>query len=498
MGIAVLMLTACATNDGSEQKGELQKSQKEINPDFADLDDSADTLHEPVSIEDFEPETIPSNTEVTYDLDVKMEEEGNFQLNASSMIESTSDDAWEELVFYVIPNALTEENKPDEVGGANELDIESVQVDGENVPYSLENDTLALELEEPLEKGEEVEADIAYTFSLPEDGFRFTQSDEGYFLGQFYPMLATYRDGWNKEDYNPTGESYHTDFSDFTVNYEIPDGYTVFSSDESENDEEATSGEFSMENIKEFYMAVLKTDAIDVHQEDHDGTEVRLITEPDDENAENSLDIAVDSLDFFEKHIGEYPHNQLDVIVTETDEGGMEYPGIVTVMDNPEGMKEVIPHELGHQWFYGMVSNDAYYDPWVDEGITQFLTTIYLANREMTFDKEELLTFIGGQIYEGRKKDTILPANHSLDTYDKGDNQMLYSLSVYSQPTYELYSLFAKHDGEEEALEFLHDYFEEYQYEQVDSEELLNYLASYLDINDEEDFENWLEVENKS
>lgn len=175
MGIAVLMLTSCSTNDGSEHSEEFQKSENDINPDFADLDDTADTLREPVSIDDFESETIPSNTEVTYDLDVEMEEEGNFQLDTRATIENTSDDAWKELVFYVIPNAFTEENKPDEVGGANELDMQSVQVDGENVPYSLENDTLALELEEPLEKGEKLEADIAYTFSLPEDGFRFTQ-----------------------------------------------------------------------------------------------------------------------------------------------------------------------------------------------------------------------------------------------------------------------------------------------------------------------------------
>src|SRR5699024_12808920 len=102
------MLTACVTNDGSEQKEELQKSENDINPDFVDLDDSADTLHEPVSIEDFELETIPSSTEVTYDLDVKMEKEGNFQLNASAMIDNTTDDACEELVVYVIKNDFTE------------------------------------------------------------------------------------------------------------------------------------------------------------------------------------------------------------------------------------------------------------------------------------------------------------------------------------------------------------------------------------------------------
>src|SRR5439155_20499406 len=29
-------------------------------------------------------------------------------------------------------------------------------------------------------------------------------------------------------------------------------------------------------------------------------------------------------------------------------------------------------HEVGHQWFYGLVGNDQYRDPWLDEALTNY------------------------------------------------------------------------------------------------------------------------------
>ena len=40
----------------------------------------------------------------------------------------------------------------------------------------------------------------------------------------------------------------------------------------------------------------------------------------------------------------------------------MEYPTIV--FTNPSA----IQHEVAHQWWYGIVGNDEFHDPWLDEG----------------------------------------------------------------------------------------------------------------------------------
>src|SRR5699024_8615566 len=98
--------------------------------------------------------------------------------------------------------------------------------------------------------------------------------------------------------------------SDFTVSYDIPEGYTVFSSADNETDEETETGELAMANIKEFFMAIMETDKLEVQKEDYDGTELRLITDKNNINAGNYMEVALESLQFFDGKIGPYPHDQ--------------------------------------------------------------------------------------------------------------------------------------------------------------------------------------------
>jgi aminopeptidase N len=52
----------------------------------------------------------------------------------------------------------------------------------------------------------------------------------------------------------------------------------------------------------------------------------------------------------------------------------MEYPGVV--FDVPS--TEAAAHEIGHQWFYGIVGNDEYRAPWLDESFTVYITDRHL------------------------------------------------------------------------------------------------------------------------
>lgn len=50
--------------------------------------------------------------------------------------------------------------------------------------------------------------------------------------------------------------------------------------------------------------------------------------------------------------------------------GGMEYPGLVLVGTTEEG--GAVVHEVAHQWWYGIVGNDEYTSPWLDESFAQY------------------------------------------------------------------------------------------------------------------------------
>src|SRR5205085_810999 len=62
------------------------------------------------------------------------------------------------------------------------------------------------------------------------------------------------------------------------------------------------------------------------------------------------------------------------------DGEGMEYPGIVFVEMTPGSAygrswahtAALLAHELAHQWFYGIVGNNQWREPWLDESFATF------------------------------------------------------------------------------------------------------------------------------
>jgi aminopeptidase N len=54
----------------------------------------------------------------------------------------------------------------------------------------------------------------------------------------------------------------------------------------------------------------------------------------------------------------------------------MEYPQLV--MEVPSTF--VTAHELGHQWWFGIVGDDEYNDPWLDEAFASYATDLYFGD----------------------------------------------------------------------------------------------------------------------
>ena len=64
--------------------------------------------------------------------------------------------------------------------------------------------------------------------------------------------------------------------------------------------------------------------------------------------------------------------------------GGMEYP-MITLITSPEASVEmldaVITHEVGHNWFYGMLASNERKHAWLDEGINTYFQFRYEAEK---------------------------------------------------------------------------------------------------------------------
>ncbi len=63
--------------------------------------------------------------------------------------------------------------------------------------------------------------------------------------------------------------------------------------------------------------------------------------------------------------------------------GGMEYPMITLIgtTSSPFELDVVIAHEVGHNWFYGILGSNERDHAWMDEGINSFYEQRYVETR---------------------------------------------------------------------------------------------------------------------
>jgi hypothetical protein len=438
----------------------------------------------------YSPKSIPSGNNSRYDINLKMDNAGEFEVETKIKIKNTSKDTWNELAFYFIPNIFTENTLKElsnPLVSPGTLSFQEVEVDGEKVEYSLVKDTLKVLLKNELVSNGEIRVRFKYNFTLPENGLRFTKENGNFYLAQFYPMLATYREHqWNKEDYRFKGETYHTDFSDFYITYHLPEGYTFVTTSPNDIYPSKSRGELEANNVKMFFASILLKPTVTEKQVGH--TNIRIFAFNENNTLiQEVIDLAGDAITYFEEHLGPYPHDQLDIVL---DGMSMEYPGIVTAHSiydgeplKPELLKRTVVHEVAHQWFYGIISNDPYHDAWLDEGFAEFATGLYyFSKQEMEVPYESLYSML--QHLEP------LPVNLALDEYQS--NQSSY---IYGKSNAMLWKLFEKRGGISEAEKFLKTYYQYYQYKEINSKEFIRFTKYYFDLKDDAVFKEWLRID---
>lgn len=415
-----------------------------------------------------------------YKLDLRMDEQNRFQIAADIKVLNESAETFEDLGFYLIPNAINPDDLPELSQASAEIAVESVKRGNEDLPYSLDNNKLLVELDNGLEPEGSEEITIAYTLKLPENGMRLSQDGDNFFLAQWYPMLAQYDNGWDIQDFDMNGESYHTGFGDFEVSYALPKEYLVASSAAEGNIQPASSGTVEGERIKDFYLAFLNTeewlhDSIEVND-----TVLRLFMPMDQEFMDENKIKAEAAYAFFEERIGDNPFPELDIIAND---GYMEYPNVIEVASTWDALDEVLVHEIGHQWFYYIVGNDPYEDAWLDESITEFATSVFLSE----YYQDENYGFQSAQMAADAYRQEAY-ANLPLEEYSEGE----YVSTVYGEAPLLLRNFFNERGGSEEALEFLSAYYEEFQFEYVNTPVFKEFFTSYYGEEHRDFLDSWL------
>jgi aminopeptidase N len=84
------------------------------------------------------------------------------------------------------------------------------------------------------------------------------------------------------------------------------------------------------------------------------------------------------AVDDFGRRFGAYPYGELDLVLNDrwTTFSGMEYPGFVLLISSGAP----VVHEVAHQWWYGIIGNNEYADPWLDEAFATYATDLHFGD----------------------------------------------------------------------------------------------------------------------
>jgi hypothetical protein len=79
------------------------------------------------------------------------------------------------------------------------------------------------------------------------------------------------------------------------------------------------------------------------------------------------------AIDQLEARFGPFPYATLTVPLLPIRGGGIEYPSSILLAGAD---RLVLLHEVAHMWFYGMVGDSQFRDPWLDEAFATYAESV--------------------------------------------------------------------------------------------------------------------------
>ncbi|HHT7228452.1 TPA: M1 family metallopeptidase [Bacillus cereus] len=342
-----------------------------------------------------------------------------------------------------------------------DIEITSVTIQGEKVSYTEQEQVLKIQLATPLQPDECVDVKIDFTVKIPFGSQRMHYRDEIYSITKWYPILAMYdpkTEKWDETPYHPYGESDYSEFSDYKMNLTVPKEMVVA----------ATGAE--KESIDQ-NKKIIQVDAPDVREfvffasphyakETTDIDGITINSYYDNRISYNKdfvlegLRIARNKFEFFNQKFGRYVYPEFDIVETRIEGGDMEYPTIVQLQEYTDRYDHfALVHEIAHQWFYGMIGNNPYCDPALDEAFTIF------AHYYSRFPSAPGMSKFKGLL--PRTDDIFTKVTRAINRpVNQYSNFADYATSIYRKGHFPLVDLYSK-VGEKKFDQIMKTYFEQ-------------------------------------
>jgi hypothetical protein len=289
-----------------------------------------------------------------------------------------------EIYFRLYPNLP-------QFGG--QMQVQRATVGNQDAPFTYEagNTALKLPLTPSLLPREGVRIELDFTVQVPraddEKPRLFGLSQGILSLPNFYPLLAVHEAaGWHLDMAPEFSDAVFSEVALYEVNVTAPLDVVVVTSgsaletqphpDDGTQTLYCTGGpmrDFSLMMSREFQVASTTAYSTTVNS---------YYLPTDTSSGQAILRHAAAALRVYSDAFGPYPFAEFDVVEAPLGNRGMEYPGLILIgtdlyRKRADAREFMVVHEVGHQWWYGLVGNDAVNHPWLDEGLTEYSVYIY-------------------------------------------------------------------------------------------------------------------------
>jgi hypothetical protein len=452
--------------------------------------------------------------QVDYKIAVQLNDEAHLlEGNIEISYRNNAPQALDTLYFHLWPNAyrnnetayaqqLRRRGESDfifsDITQRGYIDSLAFSVDGSKVAWSQHPnhiDIAVLPLKTAIPPGATAVISTPFRVKLPYCFSRLGHVDQSYQITQWYPKPAVYdRNGWHPMPYLDMGEFY-SEFGTYEVSITLPENYLVAATGVLQTPSEQ---QFLQEKSEEALLRALqgrqtslpdlsfpasskkrKTityKASQVHdfawfadkrfmvQKDtlqlsagHTVDCWAFFTEEEQHLWHKATDYIKRSVRFYSELVGAYPYPQATAVQTALGAGGgMEYPMITNcgLVGKAQSLDELIAHEVGHNWFYGILASNERDHPWMDEGLNSYYDHRYSDQYYggpdffilpgFLFRGTDLGLYRLSYLFQARRRKDQAPDTHSDEM-----GEINYFLGAYEKPA-QILKYLAQYLGQQE------------------------------------------------
>ncbi len=299
-------------------------------------------------------------------------------------------------------------------------EIASVNIGGSAAKIEfIDNTIMKVNLNEPLLPNSSVSFAIQFKTYFDDGGnqrrrmklYKDRWGNKHYNGVHWYPRICVYdrKFGWETDQH--LGKEFYGDFGEYDVELTFPNNYIMDGTGELQNESEVLPADLRAKlDIKNFEKkpwesapdtTLIKRDgstktwkfhSINTHdfawtadptyrlgevkltlKKDNNRTVrcIALVQEPHASGWQDAAWFCAKIVELYSNDIGIYAYPKM-IVADAAD--GMEYPMITLDGGRSPSYYGLFAHEIGHNWFFGMVGNNETYRASLDEGFTQFLT----------------------------------------------------------------------------------------------------------------------------